>query len=46
LEEIAVIAYDPNTGTSGPNPPAPGGGLRWEEFVDTIANAYEARFEG
>ena len=24
---------------------APGSGLRWEEFIDAMAKAYEARFE-
>jgi hypothetical protein len=46
LEGIAVIAYDPGTGRSEPDLPAPGSGLRWEEFVDAMAKAYEARFEG
>lgn len=46
LEGIAVIAYDPNTGRSAPDLPAPGSGLRWEEFIDAMAKAYEARFEG
>jgi hypothetical protein len=46
LDGIAVIPYDPNTGTSEPDLPAPGSGLRWEEFVDAMAKAYEARFEG
>lgn len=46
LEGIAVIAYDPSTGASEPDLPAPGSGLRWEEFIDAMAKAYEARFEG
>jgi hypothetical protein len=45
LEGIAVVAYDPNTGTIDPDLPAPASGLRWEEFVDSLAKAYEARFE-
>jgi hypothetical protein len=40
-----VIAYDPGTGTVDPELPAPGSGLRWEEFVDALAKAYEGRFE-
>jgi hypothetical protein len=45
LEGIAVIAYDPSTGRSEPDLPAQGSGLRWEEFIDAMAKAYEARFE-
>jgi hypothetical protein len=45
LEGIAVIAYEPGTGTVDPELPAPGSGLRWEEFVDALAKAYEGRFE-
>jgi hypothetical protein len=45
LEGIAVIAYDPGTGTVDLELPAPGSGLRWDEFVDALAKAYEARFE-
>jgi hypothetical protein len=46
LEGIAVIAYDPSSEIVDPNLPAAGSGLRWEEFVDALAKAYEARFEG
>jgi hypothetical protein len=46
LEAIAVIAYEPGSGTVDPELPAPGSGLRWEEFIDALAKAYEARFEG
>jgi hypothetical protein len=46
LEGIAVIAYDPNSEMVDPDLPASGTGLRWEELVDALAKAYEARFEG
>ena len=45
LEGIAVIAYDPNTGTMDPDLPPRGSGLRWQEFVEALSSAYEARFE-
>jgi hypothetical protein len=45
LEGIAVIAYEPGSETVDPELPAPGSGLHWEEFVDALAKAYEARFE-
>jgi hypothetical protein len=45
LEGISVIAYDPNTGLIDPDLPPPGSGLRWGEFVEALAAAYEARFE-
>ncbi len=46
LEGIAVVAYDPETGTIDANLPAQGSGLRWDEFIESLAKAYEARFEG
>jgi hypothetical protein len=45
LEGIGVIAYDPSSEAVDPELPAPGSGLRWEEFVDALAISYEARFE-
>jgi len=44
LEGIAVVAFDHRTGQIDPTRPPPGKGLRWEEFIDAIATAYEARF--
>lgn len=46
LEGIAVVAYDPGTGSIDPDLPPPGSGLRWDEFVEALSTAYEARFEG
>ena len=45
LEGIAVVAYDPNTGKLEPELPQSGSGLRWDEFINNLAKAYEARFE-
>jgi hypothetical protein len=45
LEGIAVVVYDPDTGTLHATLPAPGCGLRWDEFIETLAVAYESRFE-
>lgn len=45
LEAIAVVVYDPDTGELDPALPPPGSRLRWDEFVDDLVAAYEARFE-
>ncbi|HYV20047.1 MAG TPA: hypothetical protein VFC25_13570 [Verrucomicrobiae bacterium] len=45
LEAIAVVAYNPDTAEIEPELPKPGLGLRWEEFLDSLATAYRARFE-
>ena len=45
LEAIAVVAYDPETATLDPNLPPKGSPLRWNEFVQALAVAYESRFE-
>jgi hypothetical protein len=44
LEGVAVIAYDPETGIVDELLPLPGSGLRWSEFVDSLAESYRARF--
>jgi hypothetical protein len=46
LEAIAVVAYDPDSATVDAAVPPAGYGLRWEEFVATLASTYLARFEG
>lgn len=46
LEGIAVVAYDPSTGEIEPELPPRDSGLRWGEFIDALAKAYESRFEG
>jgi hypothetical protein len=45
LEGIAVVVYDPGTGKVDSTLPEAGSGLRWEEFVASIATTYRARFE-
>ena len=45
LEGIAVVVYNPDENTIDSQNPPPSSGLRWEEFVKTIAAAYQARFE-
>lgn len=45
LEGIAVVVYDPDTGTINPDHPKTASGLRWEEFVSAIVASYRARFE-
>jgi hypothetical protein len=45
LEGIAVVVYDPDTGTIHPQLPKSGSGLRWEEFVHALVISYRARFE-
>lgn len=45
LEAIAVLLYDPDSASLDQEVPPTGQGLRWEEFVPTIATAYESRFE-
>lgn len=44
LEGIAVVAFDRETGQVEPELPPVGSGLRWEEFIGTMAEAYESRF--
>src|SRR5581483_3572357 len=45
LEGIAVVVYDPDTGTMDTNLPPAESGLRWNEFIDSVASAYRGRFE-
>jgi hypothetical protein len=44
LEAIAVVAFDRETGTIEPDLPPVSSGLRWEEFINSVAEAYSARF--
>jgi len=45
LEGIAVVAYNPSTGEIEVDLPPRDSGLRWDEFIDALAKAYESRFE-
>ena len=44
LEAIAVVAFDRTTGAIEPDLPPAGSGLRWTEFIDQMAETYDARF--
>jgi hypothetical protein len=44
LEGIAVVAFDRETGAIEPDLPPVSSGLRWDEFIDSMAEAYVARF--
>ncbi len=44
MEGIAVVAFDRETGAIEPDLPPVASGLRWDEFIDSIAVAYDARF--
>lgn len=46
LEGVALVAYDPATGTLSNDLPPVGSGLRWDEFIGAMVTAYVARFEG
>ncbi len=46
LEGIAIVVFDQESGSIDPKLPAIGSGLRWQEFIDRMAEAYEARFGG
>jgi hypothetical protein len=44
LEGIAVVAFDREVGRVEPELPPAGSGLRWDEFIATMADAYQSRF--
>jgi len=44
LEGIAVVAFDRESGAIEPDLPPRLSGLRWDEFIDRMADAYVARF--
>lgn len=44
LEGIAVVMFDYRDGAVAEDLPPPGSGLRWPEFIDLMATAYDARF--
>jgi hypothetical protein len=44
LEGIGVVVFDPEDGTVEAGLPPEGSGLRWDEFIASLAEAYEARF--
>ena len=44
LEGVAIVAFDRETGRIEPDLPSVGSGLRWQEFIRTMADTYKARF--
>lgn len=45
LEGVAVLAYDPDTAVLDPDLPTAQSALRWQEFINALAEAYESRFD-
>lgn len=45
LEAVAVIIYNPDTAQLDESLPPVGSGLRWDEFITTVAETYDLRFE-
>jgi hypothetical protein len=45
LEAVAVIIYNPDTAQLDESLPPVGSGLRWDEFITTVAESYDLRFE-
>lgn len=45
LEAVTVVVYDPDSSELHPSLPPEGSGLRWDEFVRTLAETYDVRFE-
>lgn len=39
-----MVAFDRETGAIEPDPPSVGSGLRWQEFIQAMADTYQARF--
>lgn len=44
LEGVCVLVYDPDSNLLSPSLPPVGSRLRWDEFVDDLVAAYDARF--
>jgi hypothetical protein len=44
LEGVGVVVYDPDNAALDPATPPPGSRLRWDEFIEDLARAYNARF--
>lgn len=45
LEAVTVIVYDPDTAQLHPTLPPIGSKLRWDVFINILAEAYDIRFE-
>ena len=46
LEGIGIVVFDRESGEVNLECPAVGSGLRWQEFINQMAETYEARFGG
>jgi hypothetical protein len=46
LEAIGVLVYDPDTAMIHPTVPGGETGLRRVDFIENLAKAHEARYEG
>jgi hypothetical protein len=46
LEAVCVLLYDPDSGTVSDFLPSHESGLRWDAFIATIVQTYQARFGG
>jgi hypothetical protein len=44
LEAVGLVVFDPDTKTVDTDIPEAGNGLRWDEFIERLAAAYEGRF--
>jgi hypothetical protein len=44
LEGVAVVLFDPDSSEIHEQLPAAGSGVRWQEFVQSLAEAYDLRF--
>jgi hypothetical protein len=44
LEGVGVVVYDPDKAVLDPATPPTGSRLRWDEFIEDVARAYNARF--
>jgi hypothetical protein len=45
LEGVAVVVYDPDAGVLHSSLPSIGSGLRWDEFINDLSDAYLNRFD-
>ena len=44
LEGVGVVVYDPDQGVLHATIPAADSGLRWDDFISSLAAAYDSRF--
>ncbi|MGH7706910.1 MAG: hypothetical protein ACREM6_03105, partial [Vulcanimicrobiaceae bacterium] len=44
LEGVGVVVYDPDQAVLHATIPAADSGLRWDDFISSLAAAYDSRF--